>query len=101
MVLFTEKVFEMDDVLVKFGLVLQREGNVLISLLEVKEIPTIANIRLHVEHVIGTMRKIYVVFYNEPETNEIVTLICSCHNFFSLSSVQILFILACCLLYVL
>ena len=36
-----------------------------------------------------------------PETNEIVTLICSCHNFFSLSSVQILFIPACCLLCVL
>ena len=35
------------------------------------------------------------------ETNEIVTLICSCHNFFSLSSVQILFIPACCLLCVL
>ena len=33
-----------------------------------------------------------------PETNEIVTLICSCHNFISLSSVQILFIPACCLL---
>ena len=33
-----------------------------------------------------------------PETNEIVTLICSCHNFFPLSSVQILFIPACCLL---
>ena len=36
-----------------------------------------------------------------PETNEIVTLICSCHNFFPLSSVQILFIPACCLLCVL
>ena len=36
-----------------------------------------------------------------PKTNEIVTLICSCHNFFSLSSVQILFIPACCLLCVL
>ena len=36
-----------------------------------------------------------------PETNEIVTHICSCHNFFSLSSVQILFIPACCLLCVL
>ena len=36
-----------------------------------------------------------------PETNEIVTLICSCHNFFSLFSVQILFIPACCLLCVL
>ena len=35
------------------------------------------------------------------ETNEIVTLICRCHNFFSLSSVQILFIPACCLLCVL
>ena len=33
-----------------------------------------------------------------PKTNEIVTLICSCHNFFSLSSVQILFIPAYCLL---
>ena len=36
-----------------------------------------------------------------PETNEIVTNICSCHNFFSLSSVQIIFIPACCLLCVL
>ena len=36
-----------------------------------------------------------------PKTNEIVTLICSCHNFFPLSSVQILFIQACCLLCVL
>ena len=36
-----------------------------------------------------------------PETNEIVTNICSCHNFFPLSSVQILFIPACCLLCVL
>ena len=36
-----------------------------------------------------------------PETNEIVTHICSCHNFFSLSSVQILLIPACCLLCVL
>ena len=36
-----------------------------------------------------------------PETNEIVTLICGCHNFFPLSSVQILYIPACCLLCVL
>ena len=36
-----------------------------------------------------------------PETNEIVTNICSCHNFSPLSSVQILFIPACCLLCVL
>ena len=36
-----------------------------------------------------------------PETNEIVTHICSCHNFFSLSSVQILLLPACCLLCVL
>ena len=36
-----------------------------------------------------------------PETNEIVTHICSCHNFFPLSSVQIIIILACCLLCVL
>ena len=36
-----------------------------------------------------------------PETNEIVTNICSCHNFFLLSSMQILFIPACCLLCVL
>ena len=36
-----------------------------------------------------------------PETNEIVTNICSCHNFFSLSSVKIIFIPACCLLCVL
>ena len=36
-----------------------------------------------------------------PETNEIVTNICSCHNIFPLSSVQILFIPACCLLCVL
>ena len=36
-----------------------------------------------------------------PKTNKIVTLICSCYNFFSLSSVQILFIQACCLLCVL
>ena len=36
-----------------------------------------------------------------PKTNKIVTLICSCHNFFPLSSVQILFIQACCLLCVL
>ena len=36
-----------------------------------------------------------------PETNEIVTHICSCYNFVSLSSVQILFIPACCLLCVL
>ena len=31
-----------------------------------------------------------------PETNEIVTHICSCHNFFPLSSVQIIIIPACC-----
>ena len=36
-----------------------------------------------------------------PETNEIVTHIFSCHNFFSLSSVQIIIIPACCLLCVL
>ena len=36
-----------------------------------------------------------------PEINEIVTHICSSHNFFCLSSVQILFIPACCLLCVL
>ena len=36
-----------------------------------------------------------------PETNEIVTHICSCHNFFPLSSVQIIVIPACCLLCVL
>ena len=36
-----------------------------------------------------------------PKTNEIVTHICSCHNFFPLSSVQIIIILACCLLCVL
>ena len=36
-----------------------------------------------------------------PKTNEIVTHICSCHNFFSLSSVQIIIIPACCLLCVL
>ena len=36
-----------------------------------------------------------------PETNEIVTHICSCHNFFPLSSVQIIIIPACCLLCVL
>ena len=36
-----------------------------------------------------------------PETNEIVTHICSCHNFFPLSSVEIIIIPACCLLCVL
>ena len=36
-----------------------------------------------------------------PETNEIVKNICSCHNFFPLSSVQIIIIPACCLLCVL
>ena len=36
-----------------------------------------------------------------PKTNEIVKNICSCHNFFSLSSVQIIIIPACCLLCVL
>ena len=36
-----------------------------------------------------------------PKTNEIVKNICSCHNFFPLSSVQIMFIPACCLLCVL
>ena len=36
-----------------------------------------------------------------PKTNEIVKNICSCHNFFPLSSVQIIFIPACCLLCVL
>ena len=36
-----------------------------------------------------------------PETNEIVTHICNCHNFFPLSSVQIIIIPACCLLCVL
>ena len=36
-----------------------------------------------------------------PKTNEIVIHICSCHNFFSLSSVQIIIIPACCLLCVL
>ena len=36
-----------------------------------------------------------------PKTNEIVTHICSCHNFFPLSSVQIIIIPACCLLCVL
>ena len=38
---------------------------------------------------------------NTPETNEIGTHICSCHNFFPLSSVQIIIIPACCLLCVL
>ena len=36
-----------------------------------------------------------------PKTNEIEKNICSCHNFFPLSSVQIIFIPACCLLCVL
>ena len=36
-----------------------------------------------------------------PKTNEIGTHICSCHNFFPLSSVQIIIIPACCLLCVL
>ena len=36
-----------------------------------------------------------------PKTNEIVKNICSCHNFFPLSSVQIIIIPACCLLCVL
>ena len=36
-----------------------------------------------------------------PKTNEIVTHICSCLNFFPLSSVQIIIIPACCLLCVL
>ena len=36
-----------------------------------------------------------------PKTNEIVKNICSCHNFPPLSSVQIIFIPACCLLCVL
>ena len=36
-----------------------------------------------------------------PKTNKIVTNICSCHNFFPLSSVQIIIIPACCLLCVL
>ena len=36
-----------------------------------------------------------------PKTNEIEKKICSCHNFFPLSSVQIIFIPACCLLCVL
>ena len=36
-----------------------------------------------------------------PFTTEILTHICSCHNFFPLSSVQILLIPACCLLCVL
>ena len=36
-----------------------------------------------------------------PETNEIVTHICSCHNFFPLSSVQIIIKPACSLLCVL
>ena len=35
------------------------------------------------------------------KTNEIVKNICSCHNFFPLSSVQIIIIPACCLLCVL
>ena len=33
-----------------------------------------------------------------PETTEISTHICSCHNFFPLSSLQILLTPACCLL---
>ena len=49
----------------------------------------------------GSMEPMGLVGGAIPETNEIVTLICSCHNFFSLSSVQILFIPACCLLCVL
>ena len=36
-----------------------------------------------------------------PFTTEILTHICSCHNFFPLSSVQILLLPACCLLCVL
>ena len=36
-----------------------------------------------------------------PKTNEIVTHICSCHNFFPLSFVQIIIIPDCCLLGVL
>ena len=49
----------------------------------------------------GTSR--FVVFRGGtlPKTNEIVTHIWCCHNFFSLSSVQIIFIPACCLLCVL
>ena len=38
---------------------------------------------------------------NIPKTNEIVTHICSCHNLFPLSSVQIIIVPACCLLCVL
>ena len=48
-------------------------------------------------HCVG----VHLVGGTTPETNEIVTHICSCHNFFPLSSVQILFIPACCLLCVL
>ena len=48
-----------------------------------------------------SMRKTHISWGTGPETNEIGTHICSCHNFFSLSSVQILLIPACCLLCVL
>ena len=43
----------------------------------------------------------YSYFGATPETKEIGTHICSCHNFFPLSSVQIMVIPACCLLCVL
>ena len=43
----------------------------------------------------------YVKVPTIPKTNEIVKNICSCHNFFPLSSVQIIIIPACCLLCVL
>ena len=53
------------------------------------------------EHVESSCIKMSIKGGALPETNEIVTHICSCHNFFPLSSVQILFIPACCLLCVL
>ena len=45
--------------------------------------------------------KQFCSFFCGPETNEIGTHICSCHNFSPLSSVQIFLIPACCLLCVL
>ena len=56
---------------------------------------------MHITKELVTFANILIEGGTTPETNEIVTNICSCHNFFSLSSVQIIFIPACCLLCVL
>ena len=64
---------------------------------------TMFDLRDSVELVVSVGQIVNVINQkaHRAETNEIVKNICSCHNFFPLSSVQIIIIPACCLLCVL